>query len=104
MKTKTPFRAIIASVLVGSMLVAAEPKEVQKADVPPELLKSASTLSKGAETKFFQHDSVPPRGMWRVEFQESEQKKVYFIETKETVVNGKTNVTVVMAMPLKPKK
>ena len=104
MKTKTPFRAIFASILVGSVLVAAEPKEVKKADVPPELLKSASTLSKGAETNYFRYDSEPPKGRWRMDVQDSEQKKVFIIETKETVVSGKTNVAVVRVDPVRLKK
>ena len=104
MKTKTPFKAILASLLVGSMLVAAEPKEVKKADVPPELQKAVSTLSKGAETKFFRYDSVPPKVMWRVEIQDGESRKIWLIETKETVVSGKTNVAIIKADGVRPKK
>ena len=72
--------------------------------MPPEMLKTLSTLSKGAETKYFRYDSEPPKGRWRMEVQELEQKKVFIIETKETVVSGKTNVAVVRVDPVRPKK
>jgi hypothetical protein len=104
MKTKPAWSAAIITVLFVALSHSAEPKSVKSSDVPPELQKSISTLSKGSETKYFRYDSDTSTVMWRVEIQGQNEKKSWLIETRESVSNGRTNVSVIKADAMRPKK
>ena len=97
--------AIFATFLIGTIAHAAEPKLIKSSDVPSEVKKSIPiTLSEGSESKFFRYESNTPKVVWRVEVRVKTEKLSYVIQTRESVRDGKTNVTVVAVAPGPPKQ
>jgi hypothetical protein len=95
---------VIVSILFVTAVHTAEPKLVKSSEVPPVLQKSVATLGHGSEAKYFRFDSDSSKVIWRIEFQEQNQKRTFLIETRETVSNGKTNVAIIRADPIRPKQ
>lgn len=62
----------------------------------PEVVRDQviNGMARGGPTTFYKLDAVWPEGKWQAEFQRDEQVHVVLILTKDTVVNGKTNVLV----------
>lgn len=87
------------SALFASALAAAEWKKIDSSKVPPELRQVVSRLSYGTNATYFRSNVDSARAVWRVEVLQPERKKRYLVDTKELVVNGKTNVLVERIYP-----
>jgi hypothetical protein len=74
---------------------SAEQTPVKLSDVPEVVRDQViNGMARGSPTKFYKLDTVPPDGKWQAEFQRDDKLCVLLISTKDTVVNGKTNVVI----------
>jgi hypothetical protein len=92
-------------------LLAAESRSAEqtpaKLSEVPEVVRDQviNGMARGAATKFYKLDSVPPDGKWRAEFQRDDEVHVLLIWTRERIVNGKTNIVITRYdVPRKPVK
>ena len=87
--------AVIMAVGLGTItLQAAEETPVKPSDVPESLRDFVvNGMAKGAPTKFFKLESVPPEGKWRVEYFRG-KPIAYLLTTRDKIQNGKTNTLI----------